>query len=113
MENKPGTFGSIFENAGDYLETRLELLKLQAVNKSSDVTSSVVSRIPIFAIITFAVFLLNIGIALFIGELLEKLYLGFLIVAGFYCLVALLLHVFRKAWIKDPISTILIKKMLN
>ncbi len=113
MENQPHTFGSVLENAGDYLETRLDLLKLQAISKSSDVTSSVVSRMVIFLMISFAVFILNMGIALWVGELLGKVYLGFFVVAGFYMLVGLILHLFRHTWIKEPVSSMIIKKMLN
>lgn len=113
MENQPNTFGALFENAGDYLETRLDLLKLQAINKSSDVTSSIVSGITIVLIISFAVFILNIGLALWIGELMGKVYLGFFVVAGFYALLAVVLHLFRNAWLKEPVSSMIIKKMLN
>ncbi len=113
MENQPNTFGSLFENAGDYLETRLDLLKLQAISKSTDVTSSIVSRITIVLIISFGMFILNIGLALWVGELVGKAYLGFFVVAGFYALLALVLHLFRHAWLKEPVSSMIIKKMLN
>ncbi|MEO6721180.1 MAG: hypothetical protein ABIN67_12495 [Ferruginibacter sp.] len=113
MEKEPGTLGSLFEKTGDYLETRLELLKLQAIDKTSDVTSSLVSRIAIVLILSFAIFIANIGLAIWIGELVGKVYLGFFIVAAFYALLAWLIHVFRKAWIKEPITHMLIKKMLN
>jgi hypothetical protein len=113
MDTQPGTIKSIYENAGDYVETRLELLKLQAISKSSDVTSSVVSGLATFIIGFLAFLFVNIGLALWIGELLDKSYLGFFILTGFYLLVALLVHSFRKTWIKDPITTMLIKKMLN
>jgi len=113
MENQPNTFGSVLENAGDYLETRLDLLKLQAVNKSSDVTSSVVSRMIILLMVSFAIFILNMGLALWVGELLGKVYLGFFVIAGFYMLVGLILHFFRNSLLKEPVSTMIIKKMLN
>ena len=113
MEAQPGTIKSIVEHTGDYLETRLELLKLQAIDKSSDVTSSVISGVAIFIVLFFAFLFVNIGLAIWIGDLLDKYYLGFFILTGFYCIVGLLLHSFRKAWIKDPITTMLIKKLLN
>jgi Putative Actinobacterial Holin-X, holin superfamily III len=113
MENQPNTFGSLFENAGNYLETSVELLKLQVVNKSSQITASVVSGITILLIIIFGIFILNIGVAIWVGDLLGKMYLGFFVVAGFYILLALLLLLFRKPWLKGPVSTMIIKKMLN
>ncbi|MEJ7587473.1 MAG: hypothetical protein WKI04_07920 [Ferruginibacter sp.] len=113
MENQPNSFGSLFENAGKYFETKLDLLKLQAINKSSDAASSIVSRLTIVLLVVFAVFILNIGLALWVGELLGRAYLGFFAVAGLYILIAVLLHFFKDAWIKQPISTMIIKKMLN
>jgi hypothetical protein len=112
-EDQPNTLRTLLDNASDYLETRVELLKLQAIDKSSDITSSIVSRITIFIILIFAVFILNMGLAMWIGELLGKTYLGFFVVAGFYGLLALLLHLFRRSWLKEPVSTMIIKKMLN
>ena len=85
-----------FEKAGDYLETRLDLFKLRAVDKTSDFTSSLVSRIAIATILILAIFMVNIGLALWVGELVGRVYLGFFIVAAFYALLALLIHVFRK-----------------
>ena len=113
MENQPNTFATLFENAGDYLETRLDLLKLQAINKSSDVVSSVVSRVTILVLVAFAFFILNIGLALWVGEMVGRMHLGFFIVAGFYLLIALIIHLFKNTWIKEPVTTMLIKKMLN
>ena len=113
MENQPNSFATLFENAGNYIETRIDLLKLQAVDKSSDVTSSLIAGIITLLVVSFAVFIFNIGLALWIGDLLGKTYLGFFVVAGFYVLVAILLHFFRNALIKDPVTTILIKKMLK
>ena len=113
MENHPNTFGALFEKAGDYLETRLDLLKLQAINKSSDVTSSLVSRIAILVIIMFAIFIFNVGLALWLGAILGKTYLGFFVLAGLYALIAVIMHFFGRTWIKGPVSTMIIKKMLN
>ena len=47
MEKQPNTIGALFDDAGDYLETRLDLLKLQAIDKSSDAASSIVSGLTI------------------------------------------------------------------
>jgi len=113
MEKQPNTLRALFEDAGDHLETRMELLKLQAIDKSSEITSSIVSGVTIVVIIIFGVFILNVGLALWIGELLGKMYLGFFIVAGFYVLIALILHLFRHSLLKDPISNMIIKKFVN
>jgi len=113
MENQPHTIGSLFENAGSYLETRLDLLKLKALSKSSEAASSIVSKLTILVVAIFAMLILNVGLAFWIGDLLGKNYLGFFAVGGFYTLLAVLLHFFKDSWIKEPVSNMIIKKMLN
>src|SRR3954464_7929626 len=102
MENQPHTIGSLLANAGSYLETRLDLLKLKAIDKSSEAASSIVSGLATVILAIFALFLLNVGLALWIGYLLGKSYLGFFVLAGFYILLAVLLHFFKDSWIKKP-----------
>ena len=39
---------SLFERAEDYSRTTVELLKLQAIDKTADVVSSLISRMAVF-----------------------------------------------------------------
>ena len=104
---------SLFERAEDYSRTTVELLKLQAIDKSADVVSSLISRMAVFIAVVLSVFIINIGLALWIGDALGNSYYGFFIIGGFYALVALLAHLFRHAWIKNPISNSIIEQMLK
>jgi phosphoglycerol transferase MdoB-like AlkP superfamily enzyme len=113
MEIQTNPVEVLFEKTGEYLETKAELLKLQVVNTTSDVTSSVISRLVIAAVLGLVVLILNAGIAIWIGDVLGKIYYGFFLVSGFYIVVILLLYFFRHQWIKMPLHNMLIKKMLN
>jgi phosphoglycerol transferase MdoB-like AlkP superfamily enzyme len=113
MENQPNAIGSLFETAGDYLETRVDLLKLKAVDKSSDIASSIVSRIVICLIITFGIFILNIGLSIWLGTVLGEVWYGFFAVGGFYILLAVVLVIFRNKWLKGPLNDLIVKKLLN
>jgi len=113
MENEPNAIGSLFETAGDYLETRIDLLKLKTVDKSSEVISSLVSNLVILLIITFGIFILNIGLSFWLGSLLGETWYGFFAVGGFYTLLAIFLIIFKKQWLKDPLNDVIVKKMLN
>ena len=93
--------------------TKFELLKLQAVNKSSDVVSSVVSKIVIILLMFFAISILNIGLAIYLGSLFGELWMGFLAVGGFYLLLSFLFIISKGKWIKNPVNDILVKKLLN
>ena len=101
---------SLFANVKGYVEDRLELFKLKLVDKVSSIVSSVLSGLVLFLffIIFFIVF--NIGIALLVGDLLGKFYLGFLIVAAFYALAGLVLFIGRNFFFKAVISGMIIKK---
>ena len=83
MEKQPNALGALFESAGDYLQTKVDLLKLKTVDKSSDVISTVVSSIVITLVITFGIFILNIGISIWLGAVLGKYGMVFLSLEAF------------------------------
>ena len=78
MEDQKNQLELLFEKATDYVETRLDLFKLKATQKSTDVISSLASRLILILIVTLIVFMVNIGLALLLGEVLGKSYYGFL-----------------------------------
>ena len=113
MENQPNAIGSLLESAGNYVETRIDLLKLQAVSKSSDIVSSAVSSIVIALLFIFGLSVLNIGLSIWLGAVLGKIWYGFFIVGGVYVILAILLIAVKGKWLKTPLNDLLIKKMLN
>lgn len=113
MEEQTNSLEALFEKTTDYVETKIELLKLKAVDKAADVTSSVVSRFVI-GVFTALIFLfVNIGLAFWVGDLLGKVYYGFFLLSGFYIVVAFILYSGRRAWLKKPLNDRLVRKMLN
>ena len=113
MENPISDVESLFEKAGDYVETRLDLFKLRAVDKSSDIISSLITTIIIALVSSIVFLILNIGIALWLGSLLGKIYYGFFIVAGFYAIIGLIIYSVKSSVLKTGISNLIIKKLLN
>ena len=103
----------VFEKTGDYLEERVELLKLQAVNSSSEVVSSLSSKLILGVFIVFFLALINIGLSMWIGELLGKTAYGFFIMAGFYLILILIFFLFRDKWLKEPIGNFIVKSFLK
>ena len=104
---------NMFENVQDYFDTKIDLIKLKAVEKVSESISSIASGLVIMVILTLFFILLNIGLALWIGEYLGKIYYGFLILSGFYGLVGLIFYLSRDKWLKSPIQNGIINKILN
>ena len=113
MDEQSGLIESLIEKGEQYGKTTLELLKLKTLDKSADVVSNLVSWliVVIFAVLFFLI--LNIGIALWLGELLGKSYYGYFVVSGFYALLAILFGIFRKQWIKNPVNNSIITQVLE
>ncbi len=113
MDQQSGLVESLIEKGEQYGKTTLKLLKLKTLDKSADVISNVVSWliVVVFALLFFLIF--NIGIALWIGQILGKSYYGFFIVSGFYALLAILFTIFRKQFVKDPVSNSIITQILE
>jgi len=102
---------TLFERAEDYSKTSLELFKLTTIGKSADVVSSLAVQFVFFMIASLFTLVINIGIAMWLGELLGKPYYGFFVVAIFYVVVMALLYIFRHEWIKTPVSNSIITQM--
>lgn len=103
----------LFEKTSDYLENRVELLKLQAVDSSSELVSSISSKLILGVIAIFFLVLLNIGLAVWIGDALGKVFYGFFIMAGFYLLIGLIFYAFRDKWLKEPIGNYIVRHLLK
>lgn len=112
MENKPDIEGLVSQ-AGDYLNTRLELLKLKTVDKTSEIISSVVSKLALILFFMIFILILSMAAAFWIGDMLGKTFYGFFIIAGVYLVAGIALYAGRRKWIKAPIANVLIRKILN
>lgn len=111
MEEKATMMESFFEKVEEYSKTNISLFKLKAIDKTADVVSTIVAKIAILIVIMLAVVLLNIALSLWIGESLGKSYYGFIIVAAFYVLIALILHLSGKTILKSPTNNYIILQM--
>lgn len=113
MKNYETALEMLLEKAEDCGKTTLELVKLKAINSSADVISSFAVKITLITVIALFLFIINMGVALWIGDLLGKSYYGFFVVAAFYGLLAILLRSYMHRWIKVPISNFIIAQMLK
>ena len=113
MEQQENLIESLIEKGEQYGKTTLELIKLKALDKSADVSSTIASWIIVVVLIVLFFLILNIGIALWIGELLGRTYFGFFAVAGFYGLLALIFGIFREKLVKKPVNNSIISQVLD
>lgn len=104
---------ALYEKIKEYGLTNVELLKFKAVDKTAAVVASAIARLVTFLFLLMFLLSLNVAVALWIGFLLGKTYYGFLIMAGFYCVGGIIMHLFLRDWLKKRIRNSLINKMLN
>lgn len=113
MKDNATPIEKLFEKAEDFSKTTIELFKLNVVDKSSEIASTLAVQLVIFMVVALFTLIINIGIALWLGEMLGKTYYGFFIIGAFYFLVIIILYVFRNPWIKYPISNSIISQILK
>ena len=102
----------LLEKVGHFGQLNIDLIKYKILDKMADLISSFIARFLLLLMISiFAVFL-SLGAALWIGELLGKIYYGFFAVALFYGLVSLFVMYLQQA-IKIRMNNWIISKMLN
>ena len=113
MEDKANLLESLLEKATEYGKTSFELVKLKALDKSSDIISTIVPRFVVITLFSSFLLFLNLGLALWLGEILGKTFYGFLIVAAFYGFIGLIIHFFMHKLLKKIVSNYLIRKVLK
>ena len=96
----------------DYAEKKIELVKLDATEKSLKIIGVSVPVMIISVLAIFFIFLLNVSLGLFLGNWLQNFSYGFLILAGFYLLLILLVFLMRN-YIKKIISNKAIEMLFN
>jgi hypothetical protein len=113
MEDKAKLLEGLLSSATDYSKTTLELVKLKALDKTSDVVSSVVPHSIVLIFISSFILFLNLGIAFWLGDILGKLFYGFLIISGFYLLLGIIIYFLMYNWLKKLVCNYVIKQMLK
>lgn len=113
METTAKHIELLYDKVKEYTETSIELYKLNAIEVTADVVSSLASRIALALVFSLFTLFVNIAISLWIGNLLGAYYLGFLIVSGFYLIISILIYFFCEKLIETPITNLVIAKLLK
>lgn len=117
MESTPNTEKTHVENlvthTKEYINTKIDILKLTAVDKGSNAISSAAVYLGLAVISLFFLMMISIGAALAISDAMDIGYAGFLIVAGFYLLLGVLLYLMQDKWVRTPIVNAIVKSFFK
>ncbi|WP_294251397.1 phage holin family protein [uncultured Chryseobacterium sp.] len=86
----------MIETVKEYVSKRIDLLKIEATEKSSLSAGVITYFVLMVVAFSFFIILFNFGIAFLIGEALGNHSYGFLIVSGFYLLIMIIIMICKK-----------------
>lgn len=113
MEEKAKLIESMLETAAEYSKTSIELVKLKALDKTSDVVSSFIPHTVFVVLIASFMLFISLGLAFWLGEILGKTCYGFFVVAAFYGFLGIVFHFLMHKWLKRLICNYFIKQVLK
>lgn len=113
MDDNVNLIESLLESTLKYGLTELELLRLKALSKTTDVISSLIPHAVVLLILFLFLLFFNLGLAFWLGDILGNHFFGFFIVAAFYAIVGLVVHFFMNKWIKRKIGNYLVKQLFK
>ena len=113
MENNTNLIESIIESATNYGKNGYELAVLKLVDKASNRISSFIPQILVLVFITFLLLFINIGAAIWIGQLLGEVYFGFFAISGLNLIFLFMYYFFMRKWLKRVLYDFIIRHLMN
>jgi len=99
------------DHVKEYINTRVELTKLRLAEKTSMVISNLIAVTIVVLLFLFVIVFGSIAGAWALSEWIGKSYSGFLIVAGFYLLLGIIVWATRDKLIRFPVMNAIIKQL--
>lgn len=113
MDNIATNVEQLYQKTKEYTETSIELFKLNAIDKTADLISSLFARLILVMFVAMFTLFINIALSLYIGKLLGEMYVGFLIVSGIYLVLSIAILLFSDKLLKEPLTNLVIAKLLK
>jgi hypothetical protein len=113
MEPRSELFEVLFDKIKEFGLNTYELSKLKALDTFTVVASSLISRLIVILVFAMFVLILNIGLGLYLGEILGKVYYGFFVVAAIDLVAGIILHYYLHKWIRKPLSDSIISEVFQ
>jgi hypothetical protein len=103
----------LIEKATTYGKTSLKLIKLKAVQRASVMAPAIITKLITIILMSLFLLVLTIAVAIWLGDMLGKMYYGFFIVAGFYLLLVLCFQLFFKKGMKRSLGDWIVSEILQ
>lgn len=95
MEEQKFSLSGSFRKTKEYVDTQLELIKLQAMARASRMLGALIVDVSKVILLLIIVFFLAMALGFYLGEVLNSNALGFLTTGGIFLLILVLVSVFE------------------
>lgn len=113
MDSNNNVVETVFKKIEDLTSNQTEIIKLKVYSKSADIATFLTMKIIMLSVIGLFVLFLNIGLSLWLGDLLGKTYYGFFVLAIFYAVAAIFIRSRIYKIIELKINNLLLTKILK
>lgn len=111
MEENIKIVESLLEKTTEFIKVSIELAKLKALAKTADIVSTIIPHAIVVILVAAFTLFINLGIALWLGDILGSSFYGFFVVAGFYGITSAIVHLFFHKKIKKNIANTIVKQL--
>lgn len=99
------------EHVREYVQTRIEQAKLEIAEKTSLVIGNLIAVAVVMVLFLFVLVFGSIACAWALSDWLGEPWIGFLIVAGFYLLLGIIIWFARERIIRFPVMNAIIREL--
>ena len=97
----------------DYLQNKLELVRISTYEKIAKIVALLFSAIILLVLLFFSILFVSVVAGFYFSRLFDSMYYGFSIVAGFYVVSLMVLSIFRKSLIEKFIINAVIRVLFK
>ncbi len=112
MENTKNEIKALVTEFKEYINLRTQLAELQIKNAAASLIASMATNVGSILFMSMCFLFASLALGFYLSEILGSYSLGFLIVAGIYFLLALILLLF-KSTIQTKISNSIIAQLFK
>lgn len=113
MEKAFAQVEELADTVKEYVNTRMESVKLNAAEKSSGIVATIIAGILVATVFLCFLIFGSVALALGLGDWIGQPWAGFLIVAFLYLLIGVVVWFARVKIIQLPIMNALIRQLFN
>jgi hypothetical protein len=113
MKEDHNLIDGLVKRITEFGQANIELIKLRIIDKTISIISALFPDLIVGTLLAIFLFFLNLGLAFWLGNLLGKIYFGFLALSLVYLMLGFAAHFFMRRWFKKVAAQYLIKQFFR